>query len=109
VSGLTLHWVAGDKPLAVLDLHTGRLYINRPRWDRLAPHVRRFVLLHEQAHWASQSDDELLADQLAFVAYVGEGYRPSQASAALAQVLQGINTDLARVRLDFMRRRVIPY
>jgi hypothetical protein len=106
VSGLTLHRVAGDKPLAVLDLHTGRLYINGPRWDQLAPHVRRFVLLHEQAHWTSQSDDELLADQLAFAAYVAEGYQPSQASAALAQVLQGINTDLARVRLDFMRRRV---
>lgn len=105
MSGLTLHRVAGNQPLAVLDLHTGRLYINGPQWDRLTPDVRRFVLLHEEAHWISQSDDELLADQLAFAAYVAEGFRPAQASAALAQVLKGINTDLARVRLDFMRRR----
>lgn len=105
MSSLTVHRVAGNQPLAVLDLHTGCLYINGPRWDRLPIEVRRFILLHEEAHWASKSDDELLADQLAFAAFVAEGYRPAQAAAALTQILAGIHTDLARVRLEFMHRR----
>lgn len=101
--------VGGSHPLAVLDLHTGILTVNGPRWDKLPAAVRRFVELHELAHWQTRSDDELLADQLAFTAYVAEGYRPAQAHAALAQVLHGITTDLAKLRLQFMQRRVTSY
>lgn len=105
MTGITLRRVGGNRPLAVLDLHTGVLYVNGPRWDALAPDVRRFVELHEQAHWRTKSDCELLADQLAYTDYVAEGYRPAQATAALQQVLRGVNTDLAQVRLAFMWRR----
>jgi hypothetical protein len=106
VSGLTLQRVGANRPLAVLDLHTGILYVNGPRWDALAPEVRRFVELHELAHWTTRSDCELLADQLAYTAYLAEGYRPAQAAAALRQVLRGVNTDLANVRQAFMNRRI---
>ncbi|MGI4862463.1 MAG: hypothetical protein ACRYFZ_00955 [Janthinobacterium lividum] len=109
MSDMTLHRVAGNRPLAVLDLATGQLYVNGPRWDSLTPATRRFVYLHELAHWQTRSDDELLADQLAFAAYVAEGYQPAQAQVALQYVLRGINTDLAQVRLRFMHRRIINY
>jgi len=97
--------LAGAAPLATVDLHTGKLYINGPRWDSLPPYVRRFVELHELAHWQTRSTDELLADQLAFQVYTAEGYSPAAALAALRYVLAGHHNDLTRTRLAFMGRR----
>jgi len=106
---MTLHRVSGSQPLAVLDLQTGRLCVNGPQWDALPPATRRFVYLHELAHWETRSDDELLADKLAFAAYVAEGYHPAQAQAALQHILRGVGTELAQLRLQFMHRRIINY
>lgn len=92
--------------LATVDLQSGTLYVNARQWDALTPATRRFVELHELAHWQARSDDELLADQLAFAAYVAEGYRPAQALQALQTVLAGNQHELAHLRLAFMQRRL---
>ena len=105
MSSLKLVRVGGNRPLATVDLQTGLLYVNAQQWDALPAYVRRFVELHELAHWQTKNDDELLADQLAFSSYTTEGYGPAQAVEALRYVLHGLNNDLTRLRLAFMARR----
>ncbi len=44
---------------------TGDIEINLERWRELNEHERRFVLLHEEGHFANQSFDETVADDYA--------------------------------------------
>ena len=96
----------GNRPgwLATVDMHTGHLHVNGARWDALDPVHRRFILLHEEAHYHTKNPDELLADCLAFSAFIGEGHHPRQAVHALQAVL---NPRLPehQLRLSIMGRR----
>jgi hypothetical protein len=91
--------------LATVDLKTGTLYVDATRWDRLPAVTRRFVELHEQAHYDAQSTDELLADKLAYADFIAEGYRPDDALKALRTVLTATSA-ANQQRLDFMSRRI---
>lgn len=90
--------------LATVDLKTGELRVNGARWDALPFAHRRFILLHEEAHFHTQSTDELIADRLAFAAFVREGRPANQAYAALASVLNPAHPE-HQLRLTIMSRR----
>ncbi len=98
----------GNRPgwLATVDMQTGELRVNAGRWDALAPLHRRFVLLHEEAHYHTKNADELLADRLAFAAFIAEGNAPHHAVAALRAVLDPSTYPEHQLRLSIMSRRV---
>jgi hypothetical protein len=103
---MRLRLVKGRRPeLATVDLKTGTLYVDGRRWDALPPSTRRFVELHELAHYQAQSTDELLADKLAYADFINEGHRPGDALQALRTVLTA-RTPANQERLDFMARRI---
>ena len=96
------HW------LATVDMLTGDLRVNAARWDALPMLHRRFFLLHEEAHYHTKNPDELLADRLAFSAFIEEGHAPRHAVQALKTVLNPAVPE-HQLRIQIMNRRAARY
>lgn len=84
-----LNNTAGSDPL------TGIVYINRDMWPTLDKAEQQFVLAHENAHLALNTDNECEADRYAFWWLVDHdsSYDPYKASIALDKTLSFYKQD----------------
>jgi hypothetical protein len=65
------------------DPYTGIVYLNREVWRGLKQSFREFILCHEEAHLALNTDDENEADRYAFYLFAKAGYPVLDAVEAL--------------------------
>ena len=66
----------------------GEVHINRPVFDKLTRDHQNFIVLHELAH--RYTEDEFMADQIAFTNLMKLKNSPKIASSALFSALSGI-------------------
>lgn len=66
----------------------GEVHINHPVFDRLTPEQQDFIVLHELAH--RYTEDEFMADQIAFAELMKIHNSPKIAPSALFNALSGI-------------------
>ena len=66
----------------------GEVHINRPVFDKLTRDHQNFIVLHELAH--RYTEDEFMADQIAFANLMKLKNSPKIASSALFSALSGI-------------------
>lgn len=66
----------------------GEVHINHPVFDRLTPEQQDFIVLHELAH--RYTEDEFMADQIAFTELMKIHNSPKIAPSALFNALSGI-------------------
>jgi hypothetical protein len=79
---------------ASVDRNTGVLYINLKIWNKIKVWEHRFfILLHEYAHVALNTSDELAVDEYAFKLYAQRGLSLTKSVTALADLLNANNKD----------------
>lgn len=93
----------GNNSPAKVNRQTKHLYINRSRWREIKPEHRVFILLHEYAHCALNSSDELAVDALAHQWYVEMGYPLTESIKALTRILHDSTYNNQRVWNQYQR------
>ena len=58
----------------MVNIATGKVYINRKKWEKLNEFEKAIVLLHEEGHYKNKTVDEIKADCYAVDKYLQEGW-----------------------------------
>lgn len=110
--GITkINYVAdlGKSPARV-NRYTGECWINLKIWNQLPFEQRLFVLLHENAHVALCTTNELEADSLAFAQYAERGHKLTEAILSLTRILNFSNSEhYLRANVQLERAKLYDY
>ncbi len=102
-----------DKPLfdsvAVVNRSTGVIMVNAAEFEQYTPFEQRFILLHEEAHYRLNTDDEFTCDAYAFERMAGTEHRSLKQLVATVERALPFTTPEHRERLNAQIRRALEW
>lgn len=76
---------------AMVNIATGKVYINRKKWEKLNEFEKAIVLLHEEGHYKNKTVDEIKADCYAVDKYLQEANTPKRRAEIIHTVFCNVN------------------